>query len=226
MHVSVHLADLGVRSISRWRRAAPRPATTAGLRWSAVVTPAPLGTRAPRPQFGRVGLIAFWDDEESAADAISDSVLAEGFQLGLEPVRAIGTWPGLSTELPTAPDAVHDGPAVVLTIGRLRLLQAYRFFPASARAEKHVVASPGLTWSTGFAAVERRIVATLSWWHDPTEMGRVARGDGGHRDAIAEQAAKDFHHDSAFIRFRPVSVSGALGGRNPVGPLGLDRSST
>ena len=36
---------------------------------------------------------------------------------------------------------------------------------------------------------------------------------------MTEQARKDFHHESAFIRFRPVAVRGSLQGKNGVADL-------
>lgn len=219
MHATVHLADLGFRTLRDWRRAMPRPGATAGLRYAVAPIPAPLGTRGPRPQFGRLGLIAFWDGAGSADRFLSGSIFERGWYAHLEPVRAVGAWPGLPEDLPVAPDPVHEGPSVVITIGRLRLLQAHRFFPASARAEQHVVASPGLTWGTGLANIERRTLATLSWWHDFAAMDGMARADGPHLHAMRKQSEKDFHHESAFIRFRPLAVAGSLEGRNPLPDL-------
>jgi hypothetical protein len=40
--------------------------------------------------------------------------------------------------------------------------------------------------------------------------------DPRHSDAIDKQAAKDFHHQSAFIRFRPYAAEGSLDGKNPL----------
>lgn len=219
MYATVHIADCGVRALPRLRRAAPKARSSPGLRYSLLAVPAPLATGAPRPQVGRFAHLAFWDDADAAARAFAGTAFDDGFEglrLDLEPVRSIGSWPGIPSTLPTAPLAVHEGPAVVITIGRLRMLQAPRFFIASARAENHIVASPGLTWATGMAAPERRTVATVSWWHDQVSMGHAVRDTGGHRDAMARQAEKDFHHESAFTRFRPLAVSGSLEGRNPV----------
>ncbi|MDG2027516.1 MAG: hypothetical protein P8J50_10420 [Acidimicrobiales bacterium] len=138
-----------------------------------------------------------------------------------EPVRAIGAWPGLPDDLPVAADDVHDGPSFVMTIGRLRLLEACRFLAASAPAEKQIIASLRLTWEHGAAAPERRIVMTVSWWQDAEAMATAVRGPGGHAEAMGRQAKKDFHHESAFIRFRPISSSGSLAGKHPIPELSI-----
>ena len=224
MHTTVLIAGGPARDALSLRRSAPRAPSTHGLRYSAVATAAPLGTGFPRPQFGRSTLVAFWDSAE-AADAGLVGRWApgefEGLRIDGVAERCIGSWPGVPINLPTAPEALHRGAVLVMTIGRLRLLQAPRFFRAGAKAERHILASPGLTWATGLAAPERRTLFTVSWWHDHEAMDAAVRGVGDHRDAMAEQAKRDFHHESAFVRFRPVSVEGALEGKNGVEGLVL-----
>lgn len=221
MFATVHIADRGLRAVPAWRSAARGIRGAHGLAYDVVCSPAPLG-ETTRPQLRRLAHVAFWADRDSADDALAGEPFgAGGLRMGLQAVRAIGSWPGLPADLPTDPAPVHDGPSVVITIGRLRLLQARRFFVAGSRAERHVAASPGLTWGTGLAAPERRTLLTLSWWHDFAAMDETARGAGAHLDAMKEQDRKDFHHESAFIRFQPVHVSGRLGGRNGVQGLAV-----
>jgi hypothetical protein len=109
-----------------------------------------------------------------------------------------------------------DGPAAVLTLGRLRLPQARRFFRTSARAEGRVVEAPGLVWSTGLARPP--FVATCSLWASADALTTYAydRGHPEHADALAADRARPFHHRSAFIRFRPYASEGHLDGRNPL----------
>ncbi|MDW3218373.1 MAG: hypothetical protein R8F63_07140 [Acidimicrobiales bacterium] len=219
MHLTVHLAEPGLRGVPALRRSRPAK-DTPGLRYAAAAVPAPLGSGGTRPMLGHVVHLGFWDDADDAEAAFADTPWGPdtftGVRIDAAPVRAIGSWPGLPADLPTAADPVHDGPSFVLTIARLRLLQARRFFVAGAMAEKHVIASPGLSWGFGAAAPERRTLMTLSWWHDFAAMAMTVRGPGGHADAMARQAEKDFHHESAFVRFRPLAASGSLDGKHPV----------
>lgn len=229
MLATVHIADRGLRGMRSWRRDAPARGSRAGLIDALVATPAPLGGGVlPRAQLGRLTLIAFWADADAAERGLAGTEWAspsfDGLSMQLEAVRMIGAWPGVDEELPSHPDTTHtdtthDGAAAVITIGRLRLREARRFMVAGAAAERHVIASPGFTWGTGLASLERGTLLTLSWWHDQAAMVEMARGAGAHADAMAEQAERDFHHESAFIRFRPVEVRGSLGGRNPVDGL-------
>ena len=110
----------------------------------------------------------------------------------------------------------YDGPAAVLTLGRLRLREAPRFLRTSAKAEARAVEAPGMTWATGIARPP--FVATCSLWESTRALSTYAfgRSEPAHPDAIAEDEAKAFHHQSAFIRFRPYGAQGHLDGKNPL----------
>ncbi|MGZ6999137.1 MAG: spheroidene monooxygenase, partial [Acidimicrobiia bacterium] len=104
---------------------------------------------------------------------------------------------------------------VVLTLGRLRLSQAGRFLRTSARAEAAALRAPGLIWGTGLARPP--YVATCSLWDGQDAIaGYAFAGSGAHPAAIATDREQPFHHQQAFIRFRPVAERGSLGGRNPL----------
>jgi hypothetical protein len=162
-------------------------------------------------------LIAFWDDEEAAAAFAEDHPVGQryadnGFRVVLRPLRAFGTWPGLPDDLPRARKAMHDGPVLVTTLGRLRVTQAGRFFRASRPAERSAVAAPGFVWGT--AASRPPFMATVSLWSDDEAAAAYAYGDpeAGHPRAISEQRRKDFHHESAFIRYAPLAITGSVRG--------------
>jgi hypothetical protein len=218
---SVHIADVGVRSALRLLRRAPRPAATPGLRHADVAFTAPFtASPLPSPDFGRVGLLAFWDDDD-ALDSFQAghplaAALVHGWRVRLEPLRASGSWPGLPEDVPTGRTIEQEGPAAVLTFGRLRLSQAVRFFRTSAKAEASVVGAPGLIWATALARPP--FFATCSLWQTPGGLSEYAYGQGGssHPGAIAAHRVKPFHHRSAFVRFRPYGSEGSLGGRNPL----------
>lgn len=221
MIASVHLADVGARSALAMVRKAPRPTSTPGLRHANVALAAPLSRAVrPAPDLGRVGLVAFWDDDD-ALDRflVEDPVaarLADGWHVRLDPLRAWGSWPGLPDDVPKARTVEHDGPAAVLTLGRLRLTQAVRFLRTSAKAEGRVVEAPGLTFATGLGRPP--FVGTCSLWQTTAALSAYAYGrdEAAHPGAIAADKAKPFHHQSAFIRFRPYRSHGSLGGSNPL----------
>jgi hypothetical protein len=218
---SVHVADIGARSGLRALRSTPKPAQVAGLRSATTALAAPLrGSLLPSPELGRVALVAFWDDDAALDQFLAhDPVAAElagGWHVRLAPLRAWGTWPGLPTELTKSRAVDHDGPAAVLTLARVRLSQAVRFVRTSAKAEAAVLHAEGLIWATGLGRPP--FVATCSLWESAQAASDYAYGSAtvAHSNAIAADKAKPFHHQSAFIRFRPYDSEGGLGGSNPL----------
>jgi hypothetical protein len=222
MIASVHIADLGAGAALGVLRKAPKPASTPGLRHANVALAAPLsGSALPKPTFGRVGLVAFWDDDAALDRFLGEhpmaAKLAGGWQVRLEPLRAFGSWPGLPPEIPSSRAAGSDDPVAVLTLGRLRTTQAVRFFRTSAKAEGAAIVAPGFLWATGLARPP--FVATCSLWESAHASAEYAFGQRqpAHPGAIATDRAKPFHHQSAFVRFRPYGSQGSLGGKNPLG---------
>jgi hypothetical protein len=226
MIASVHVADVGARRALRILARAPKPASTPGLRHADVALTASV---LPSPQIGRVGLIAFWDDDDALdrflAEAPLAATLADGWRIRLEPLRLWGSWPGVPGDLPRARAVEHEGPAAVLTLGRLRLTQAPRFFWTSPQAEGRAVEAPGRIWSTGLARPP--FVATCSLWSSTEALTTYAYGrrEPAHADAIAADRARLVHHRSAFIRFRPYGAQGSLAGKNPLREHALTANS-
>jgi hypothetical protein len=221
MLASVHVADIGVAATPRFLFRAPRVGEVPGLRSGDAALCAPLtGKLRPPSQLGRVAFVGLWDDE-AALDAFLAShptaaALAGGWHSRLAPVRRYGEWPGLPDDVPTGRAAATEGPAIVLTLGRLKLPQAPRFLRTNAHAEASVLRAPGLVWATGMARPP--FVATCSLWESRRALATYAygRSDPGHSDAVAENARQGFHHRSAFVRFRPLRVEGHLDGKNPL----------
>ena len=221
MIATVNIADLGVRRTLRSLRHRPAPATVLGLRWLDTAVAVPLASKRP-PGLRRSVMIAFWDDEEAAAAFAQDHPLGQryadnGFRAVLRPLRAFGTWPGLPDDLPRARDAVHDGPVLVTTLGRLRMTQAGRFLRASRPAERSAVAAAGYVWGT--AASRPPFMATISLWSSGEAAAAYAYGDpdAGHPRAITQQRRNDFHHESAFIRYAPLAITGSVRGMPATG---------
>ena len=54
------------------------------------------------------------------------------------------------------------------------------------------------------------MVATFSIWQSLGTLRHYIGGNDadGHRRAVQEHSAKPFHRESAFVRMRPLSVSG------------------
>jgi hypothetical protein len=219
---SVHIADVGAPAALRLLRAKLAPGQPRGLRYAQVTSAVPLGAGLlPRPKPGRVGLIAAWDDDSAIEDFLTGhplaARLAHGWRVRLRPTHVFGAWsrlPELASEDTPMDD---DEPAAVLTLGHLRFTQAARFLRASAAAEELALRDPGLLATTGLARPPA-LVATFSLWRSVGAMRAYARGehDPAHRAAVQAHAAQPFHHESAFVRFRPYAAEGNWDGCNPL----------
>jgi hypothetical protein len=225
MIVSVNVADLPVGQSLRLLTRPPKPDSTPGLRHINVGIAAPLtSSLVARPQVGRIAVIGFWDDETSLDSFLANDVrmqsLTHGFGARFAPLRAHGSWPGLDADVPKARNVAGEGPVAVVTLGRLRLSQARRFFTTSAKAEGAVSNAPGLLWATGLA--KPPFVATYSLWESAASAQAYAYGANGHDStaphphAVSAGNKKPFHKQEAFIRFHPLSATGSLTGRNPL----------
>jgi hypothetical protein len=216
---SVHIADIGPRAALTLMAKGPARVTAPGLRHANLGLAAPLGGGLrPKPDLGRVALVAMWDDDQAVdrflAEAPIARVLAGGWHTRLQPLRAFGSWPGLADDLPRSRAVESEGPVAVLTLGRLRLPRLVPFLQASAKAEARVLTAPGLIWATGLARPP--FVATCSLWQSAEASTSYAYSPGDHDAAIATGRAKPFHHQEAFVRFRPYASAGHLDGRNPL----------
>src|SRR5690242_8392774 len=105
MIASVHLADVGIAKAVAAQPKAPKPARVPGLRWARLGFAAPLRAELlPKPDFGRLALLAFWDDDAAIDRFTAEHPLAErfagGWSVRLTPLRHHGTWPGLDDGIP------------------------------------------------------------------------------------------------------------------------------
>lgn len=224
MIVSVHLVEPGWRRVPRLLRAKLDPAGIPGMTYAEQALGTPLRDGpVPRPGPGRFALIAAWEDEGALDGFLANHPfaerLADGWSVRLEPVRLYGSWSGMP-DLPKREQPVdEDEPVAVLTLGRPRLARAVPFLRTSAPAEKAVSESQGVLASTALARPPR-FVSTFSLWRSAGAMREYAHSaDGAHRAAVRVDRANPFHHESAFVRFRPYASRGSWGGYDPLAGL-------
>lgn len=221
MVVSVHIADLGPRAAIGLLRRGRRPFSAPGLRYAEAAGRIPLGAGLPVTVPGPVALVALWEDDAALDAFLAGHPLAKrlatGWHVRLAPKRVFGAWPEMPG-LPAEEERMDpDEPAAVLTLGRPRLPRILRFARTSRPAEKLAVSSPALIAGTACARLPS-FVATFSLWRTTAEMRAYATGrpDRRHLHAIQADRAKPFHHQSAFVRFRPYAAVGEWDGREPL----------
>lgn len=224
MIVSVHLAEVGWRRALGLLRSQPDPADVPGLTYAKSVLSLPLRAGLlPRPGPGRVGLIAAWDDDDALDGFLADNPfaerLADGWHARLEPLRVFGSWSGLSN-LPKRERPVDDKePVAVLTLGRPRFTRAAPFMRASGPAEQEAAHNPAVLASTALTRPPH-LVSTFTLWRSAAEMREYAFGkDGPHQAAVRADRSHPFHHESAFVRFRPYASQGDWDGGDPLATI-------
>lgn len=222
MIASFHIADVGKLAGLRLLRLRLSRRDVPGLRYGISTVSAPLSERLlPRPDAGRIALIAAWDDGDALERFLATHPLAQalagGWRTRLQATHIFGSWPPLDGLVGKPSPSDGAEPVAALTIGRLRLSQARRFLQAGAAAERLAVREPSLLRGTGLARPPG-LVATFSLWQSIGAMRAYAGGASGveHRNAVKAHAARPFHHASAFIRFRPYDAEGAWNGENPL----------
>jgi hypothetical protein len=222
MFVSVHIVDVGPSQVPAALRRKPRPEAVPGLLYAETTVTAPQGNVQRLPLFpGRFGLIAAWESDTALDDFLRSAHpiarrLVSGWHARLEPLRVSGAWPAIPG-LPERQLAVADEePVAVLTLGRPRLTRLRPFLRSAGPAEVEVAEAPGLLASIGLARPPR-LVSTFSLWSSAAAMREYSyRADGAHMAAVKADRERPFHHESAFIRFRPYASAGSWDGRDPL----------
>lgn len=221
MIASVHLAAPGTRRSVAAYRSAPHQAAVAGLTYAETVFPAPLGPAViPRMSVAEVGLIASWEDDEHLDRFLAEPAVAgpfaTGWHLRMRPLRVFGAWPKMPG-LPAEQIRVDDEePVAVLTLGRPRLRRLPTFLRTAGRAEADLDGASGLLASIGFGHPPR-LVSTFSLWESAAAMRTYAHDNArAHMAAVRSDRTAPFHHESAFIRFRPYRSTGSWNGRDPL----------
>jgi len=234
MLFSAHVADTS--PLAALRRRTPQPAEVPGLRSARTATCAPFTSGVlPRPQLGRESLLACWDDEAALdrflAEHPTGRVFADGWHVRMELIRAAGVWPGLDDNMVHAAGAKAKdvtGPSVAITIGTAYLKTVVPFVRVNSGLEDQFLDTPSGIWGTAMTNLPQRLVATLTVWESPDAALDYIR-NGAHGAAVAAHydPAKDptghtFVTGGGFFGFRPLSMHGAVSGKNAVASDLLD----
>lgn len=234
MH-TFHLAELPAAVTARALLRAPSGTTTPGLDHAECLALMRLGAPTVSPdrlQLRRIAVFAQWRDEDAVDRFLADDVLgrhlATGWHVRLEYLRR---WSRLAA-LPGLPartgDWDQDEPVVAVTVARMRLPEVPRFLRWGKPVERQVRDHPGTTLAlAGFRPPGT--ISTFSVWRTVREMesmvhGRAAHApreapaDRRHADAMVERRRRDFHHEFATFRFRPLAEHGSWEGRSGIVP--------
>lgn len=175
-----------------------------------------------RLRVSRLALFAEWADEAALESFLTSEPLgqrlANGWHVRLQYLRRYGTVRGLEHLPQKARDWRDDEPVVAITLARMKLFEVPRFLTWGKPVEHFVRDHEGQVFSMA-AQRPPNTISTFSVWHSVRAMTKMVHGDGNtpasqvHSKAMEEQRRRDFHHESIFMRFRPLSEHGEWQGR-------------
>jgi hypothetical protein len=181
-----------------------------------------------RLQLRRFAMFAQWGETSALDRFLSGHAigrrLAAGWHVRLQYLRRYGSIAALG-ELPERAGTWDlEEPIVAVTIARMKLREVPRFLRWGRPVERLIASHPAALFSTGTQRPPNTI-STFSIWRTVREMTEMVHGRSDvrdadvHRAAMVEQRRRDFHHESTFMRFRPLSEHGTWEGRQllPVG---------
>lgn len=224
MH-SFHLADLPAWVSTRALLQPPTRTKVPGLHHAECLVLMQFGAPIVSPtrlQLRRFAMFAQWDDD-AALDRFLDAHpfgrrLAGGWHVRLQYLRRYGTVAALR-DLPERAGTWDPGePIVAVTLARMKLVEVPRFLRWGRPVEHLIASHPAAVFSTG-AQRPPNTISTFSIWRTVREMTDMVHGRSDvpdahvHQTAMAEQRRRDFHYESTFMRFRPLSEHGAWRGR-------------
>ena len=228
MLFSAHVADTS--PTAALRRRTPTPADTPGLRSARTATCAPF-TRGvlPRPQLGREAMVACWEDagaiDRFLAEHPTGRAFATGWHVRMELIRAAGVWPGIPDDMVAEAGAKAKdvtGPSVAITIGTAYLKTIVPFVRVNNGLEDQFLDTPSGLWGTQMTNLPQRLVATLTVWESPdAALDYIRSGAHGaavdaHYDPAKDRTGHTFVTGGGFFGFRPISLHGAVTGKNAV----------
>ncbi len=228
--MTVHTFHLVELPASVGARALLRPPSAAGLDHAEVLALMRLGAPVVSPdrlQLRRLAVFAQWRDEDAVDGFLTQDPLgrhlATGWHVRLEFLRRWSTLAALPGLPARAGEWVQDEPVVAVTLARMRLPELPRFLRWGRPVERLVRDHPGVTLALA-ALRPPRTISTFSVWRTVREMEEMVRGRSAvpdparHAAAMAERARRDFHHEFATYRFRPISEHGSWQGRTGIVP--------
>ncbi|WP_019146165.1 hypothetical protein [Aeromicrobium massiliense] len=227
---SFHLAEVARLTGTRTLLSPPTPAAVPGLDHLECLSLMRLGAPVVSPdrlQLRRLAVFAQWQDDAAldrflVRDPLGRS-LAAGWHVRMEYLRrwsSITAFPGLPVR---AGAWDQDEPVVAVTLARMRMPEIPRFLHHGRPVERLVRDHPGVSLAVaGFRPP--RTISTFSIWHSTRQMVEMVHGRSSvsdpsrHAAAMRERERRDFHHEFATFRFRPLSEHGSWEGRTGLVP--------
>ncbi|MCR5889976.1 spheroidene monooxygenase [Hymenobacter sp. J193] len=175
------------------------------------------------PNLLRYGFMAVWESEAAAADFFTTHPLWREYEqrcqeiwtAHLAPIKSHGRWDKQNPfDYPDTTQAV-DGPIAVLTRASIRWHKTPRFWRYVAPTSATIAQAPGVLAAIGLGELPVVRQATFSLWTSAQAMQDYAYRSEKHKEVIRLTRQENWYGEELFARFRVLSSSGTLDGRNP-----------
>jgi hypothetical protein len=134
----------------------------------------------------------------------------------MEVVEGHGTWDGIELGKKTGQKNVFEGPVGILTRATIRWSKLRSFWTHVAPVAKRFFSAPGVLFSVGIGEAPFFRQATFSLWSDIQQMKDFAYRSAEHRDVIGKTRSERWYSEEMFLRFRPITTTGSIGGVDPL----------
>jgi hypothetical protein len=174
-------------------------------------------------------LLACWRDEAALDEFLDGHPTGVAFNAGwhvrMELIRAAGVWPGTDEDMVAEAGAkvrTATGPTVAITIGTAYLKSIVGFTRVNNGLEDQFLDTPSGIWGTLMTNPPQRLVATLTIWEsadsafDYVRAGAHGAAVAAHYDPAKDPTGHTFVTGGGFFGFTPLSMHGAVGGKNPI----------
>lgn len=171
----------------------------------------------PKPNWSRYGMLATWDDEASARQAMASHPTIQRWRRHaddsetfiLENARSNGLWSGhqpfpASVDENQRKSAGQDGPVGVITRARLRWSILYDFWRRVPGISEQIDGADGLLFKAGIGEVPWLHQITFSLWKDEKSIRDFAYKSGAHATAISAARSGGWFGEDLFARFRLI----------------------
>ncbi|HVM09288.1 MAG TPA: hypothetical protein VM345_12540 [Acidimicrobiales bacterium] len=208
------------------QEAARRAATALTQSGSAAFAKSWLGFRmsdTPRgmPEFSMVAVSALAADRDELtsawAEATTDLVGPERYDVEVEPVRATGAGWGVTVDSTAIRPLGPDEPVMTVITGDVYPEHLEAFVAAAAPAVAQAYADPAYLGGCGLVSDRMVDITSVSCWTSAQASRAYAYRAGAHRSAKDVDEANGWHDlpTAFFVTYRVLSSSGTLLGIDP-----------
>lgn len=179
------------------------------------------GTFDLNPDWQQWALLAVWDNLEDFEGSTFikswwSKFAYETWTVIAEPLVSHGKWDAQEPFGRAHTNESFTGPIGVLTRATIRFSKLKGFWSNVTPVAKLMDSSPGYITSVGIGEAPFFRQATFSIWKDMESMKAFAYGSKEHSEVIRKTRQENWYSEELFARFRIISSSGSLNGKNPM----------